>query len=349
MDKVKKYMHEPISVFAVQDKDKISLKRSSSGGAFMVLARKAIENGGVVFGVALDSRGNAHYCSAADIGELKKLQGSKYVYASLENSFKEVSKLLREGKLVFFSGLPCQVFALKFFLEMENNSLYKGKLITCDLICHGTLRKNFFPSYIQWLEGKLNALPGSIKYSFRSKKVNWGKYFCEYSYVSMNTKKRKSVLCPSNEDLYCRAYFSGNYFRKACYSCLFAKSSRVADITIGDYWGIKEFHPDFYSKLGVSAVMLNTKEGKCFFDEFCLESCRWTESTIERVCKYNLNLNQPSSRSAEAELFSERVYTALDEGKLDLVFSKYLSESGLKFFLKKIIPNKILYLVARII
>ena len=41
----------------------------------------------------------------------------------------------------------------------------------------------------------------------------------------------------------------------------------IADIILGDYWGIEITNKDFYDEKGVSAVIINTNKGKDIFEE----------------------------------------------------------------------------------
>lgn len=42
--------------------------------------------------------------------------------------------------------------------------------------------------------------------------------------------------------------------------------SGVADITIGDFWGVGKFFPDFVSEKGISILKINTAKGNDFVD-----------------------------------------------------------------------------------
>lgn len=49
--------HEPLAVYAIKDRDEVSLQRAASGGAFSVLARPVIALGGIVFGAKMHDGG----------------------------------------------------------------------------------------------------------------------------------------------------------------------------------------------------------------------------------------------------------------------------------------------------
>ena len=51
--------------------------------------------------------------------------------------------------------------------------------------------------------------------------------------------------------------------RPSCYKCPFANTERVADITLGDLWGVHLYCPELYGKNGgASLVVCSTEKGK---------------------------------------------------------------------------------------
>ena len=64
--------------------------------------------------------------------------------SNINDTFKETKQILSEGKIVFYTGTPCQIEGVKSFLRKDYLNLY-----TADLICHGVPSKNIFDEYIQ--------------------------------------------------------------------------------------------------------------------------------------------------------------------------------------------------------
>lgn len=54
------------------------------------------------------------------VEELPKLQGSKYVQSSMNDSYQKVKRELQTGREVLFCGVPCQVEVLKQLLIVES-------------------------------------------------------------------------------------------------------------------------------------------------------------------------------------------------------------------------------------
>ena len=71
-------------------------------------------------------------CYVDKLIDLPKLMGSKYIQATIKETFKECKEFLEAGRLVLYSGLPCQLHGLKTYLKKD----YKN-LILVDIACHG--------------------------------------------------------------------------------------------------------------------------------------------------------------------------------------------------------------------
>lgn len=73
-------------------------------------------------------------CYIDKLSDLPKLMGSKYVKADTKSTFKECKEFLDAGKPVLYSGTPCQILALKFFLKQDY-----ANLTTVSIACFGTM------------------------------------------------------------------------------------------------------------------------------------------------------------------------------------------------------------------
>lgn len=75
---------------------------------------------------------------------LSAFRGSKYVQSSIGQSYKQVESFLRGGRLVLFSGTPCQIAGLKRFLRKDYENL-----TTVDFICHGVPSPKVWRMYLK--------------------------------------------------------------------------------------------------------------------------------------------------------------------------------------------------------
>lgn len=346
LDKVS--MNEPLRVVALRDANSDFLMRASSGGAFSLLARHILNNGGVVFGSELLEGGVVRHVMVDSVTELPRLQGSKYVQSDTGQTFRECEELLSTGRSVLYSGTPCQIFALRSYLD--SHGIKDDNLFTIDLICHGVTSPSLFRLYIKWLEEKVDAVPGSLRYYFRSKKRGWGLYYYHYYYISKRSGKTLHRFGPGGEDPYYAAFIEGRLCRKSCYSCQFSGKRRAGDFTIGDYWGIERSHPGFECKQGASVMLINTPKGMAFFTEECDKDCFFEESNFELASRENHNLVEKTSRSAEDEVLAKKVDEAVRRGEGDRVFGELLRRPfSIKCLLMKILPPQLIYSAKRLI
>ena len=143
--------------------------QSSSGGIFTLLASYIIENGGVVFGAAFDNEWNVAHDWTDSMEGLSKFRGSKYVQSVIGNTFKKVKEFLIAGRLVLFTGTPCQITGLKHYLNREYENLY-----SIDIVCHNVPSPKIWKKYLLEV---CNFNLSTIQYvTFRNKDCGWREY-----------------------------------------------------------------------------------------------------------------------------------------------------------------------------
>lgn len=245
-------------VFAVQSKDAEVLKKSQSGGLFAELAKSILNAGGAVYGAAFNDSFEVCHIRINSEEQLYKLQGSKYVQSKTEDIFETVKNDLDNGVQVLFSGTPCQVAALYSYLGQKNELLY-----TADMVCHGVMSPALWKSYLDYIKKKY----GEITHAdFRDKSFGWQSH--NETFTVKNQKIKKNI--------YRKIFYKNILLRPSCYSikngryitaCKYAGMSRCADITIGDFWGIKKEASFFKNaNLGISLCIVNTQSGSRLFD-----------------------------------------------------------------------------------
>ena len=238
---------------------------SSSGGIFYSIAEKFILDGGTVIGAAYDDCFNVHHIVVNNLEDLSLIRGSKYVESNLQSVFKVTEKILNNGEKVLFSGLPCQVGAIKLYLGKEYENLF-----CCEVFCHGVPRSGIFAAYINEVEKKYGLVHG---FNFRSKHYGWSKPAYE-----IDTESKKIIEQHKN-NIYHLMFGAHVSLRDSCYECQFRKYERAADISLGDFWGIENYYPNVITNRGVSAIMINTEKGQALLKsrEVYLESCKLSE------------------------------------------------------------------------
>lgn len=275
-----KYENPPQKVYATMAKSPEERTGSSSGGLFYLLASKVIEQGGIVYGAILDQNMQVRHIAAQKIEELTSIRGSKYVQSSLGDTYREIRTNLRSGRLVYFTGVGCQVAGLKEFLMKPYDNL-----ITSDLVCHGVPNQKLFDEHIHYLENKYHGKV--VEYGFRDNE-KWGG--CESVTVVTDSQTRRIYRLPSYVlSPYLYSFMYAMTYRQSCYECPFAKVPRQGDITLADYWGIDKFFPHLDRSKGVSLIVVNTVKGKQLLDSIS-DKLIIEESNIQDAAKYNGNL-----------------------------------------------------------
>lgn len=240
-------------------RDTQKLLQSASGGAASVLAQAVIRNGGAVFGASYsaDFR-TAEYSYIERPEDLGRLKGSKYIptlkrvlvngeYVPL---WPLAAEKLKEGKEILFTGLGCDVAALKSYLKA--NHVDSSRLYTVDLICYGPAIPEVHRQYVETLEKKYHSRLKS--FTVRHKAKGWTP-----PYIKAEFEDGRKFLTPFYDSDYGMAF--GTYTREQCCKCRFKGANHQADITVGDYWGLT---PDMkgWNDNGVSIFLVRTEKGE---------------------------------------------------------------------------------------
>lgn len=244
------FVHHEITVKEVLGgrlKDKDNLARSQSGGAFWALATNIIHSHGVVYGAAFSPDLTVAHIRTTTMEELGKLRGSKYVQSRIEGTYREVTNDLQNGRVVLFSGTPCQVAGLYGYL----GSINIDNLFTVDLVCHGIPAPQVWNDYMAYIEKQSNKK--IARCIFRDKSFGWGSHIETFNFAD-GTKTSNHIF----RDL----FYSHLIIRESCHLCPYANLHRVSDVTIGDYWGWENVSRRFNDQKGVSLFLVNTDKGE---------------------------------------------------------------------------------------
>lgn len=270
-----------VEVYATKNKSDEIRMHSSSGGMFYTISKYVLSKGGLVYGVIFDNNFHAVHIRTDSIDGIKKMMGSKYSQSELGNIYNDVKKDLKDGKLVLFTGTPCQVGGLNKFLQ----NIDKTNLILVDLVCHGTPSPYLFQDYIKFIEK--NKKKKIIGYYHRSKKIAWQQHTENIVY-----EDGKEDYTSRLSQTWKRLFGTTLFFRPSCYSCKYTNTIRTGDITIGDFWGIEKYNKEFTDNKGVSLTLVNTIKGQKVFDEISKDLIINNRKIEEAIVK-NPQLKQP--------------------------------------------------------
>ena len=312
----------PKAIFAFRDKNDEQIMQSASGGVGALVAQIIIEQCGVVYGVAYDEQFYVRHIRVDRQNDLPKIQSSKYVQSDTGNTYSQTLNDLNAGKIVVFTGTPCQIDGLYSFLGKEYDNLY-----TIDLICHGVPSPKFFKKYVEYQNKQMGGRV--IYFNFRSKdKRGWGTQYLLKTKTQTKTQTKTLSL-----DRYGKHFMLGDCYRECCYQCAYANIHRVGDLTIGDFWGIGKSHPEFYSEKGVSSVLVNTSKGQWLFNH--IKDSAWViDATLDEALFKQGNLVHPTKRPPERDHFYKDI-------NHDNFIEKIKIGVQLKNRVKSILPRKI--------
>lgn len=243
---------DPIAYAAYSLNDE-NHRNSSSGGIFSLLASEILRKGGTVYGAAFSEDLRVEHKRITK--DIRPLQTSKYVQSRIGDMFSCVEQDIRNGKKVLFSGTPCQIGGLYSYLRQKK--LDTGNLLTVDLICHGV------PSPLLW-EKHLNSISSGRKpvfANFRDKRLSWGGFS-----LTCRFDNGTEYSVEAGQDAYMQGFFANMTLRESCYTCQFKSVSRMADITLADYWGVEKYTPGMVDRNGTSAVIIHSPKGQYYFD-----------------------------------------------------------------------------------
>jgi len=284
---------QPMQVFAVRHVDDTVVQKSTSGGAFTALSDYVLQNGGIVFGAALNKNFECQHILADNENDRNLMRGAKYVQSRIGNSFILAKEALLQGRKVLFSGTPCQIAGLRNYLKGVDQS----NLIMVDIICHGVPSPQIFKEHLQSLKEKR----GNVKqYVFRSKDIGW--HGLNVKVVFADGVNETNTI---NTNSYSRLYFNSLITRKSCFDCQYANLERISDITISDFWSIGNTDTNLNDEKGTSCVYVNTNKGKQVFNQVLL-NLNVEEHTLEESMQPNLN--NPTEKNEDYDLFWKDYY-----------------------------------------
>lgn len=166
---VKPEEEKPQKGYLLQNKDAKVLAESTSGGAYTAIAKYVLKQGGVVFGAALNENNEARHILIESKNKLWKFRNSKYVQSLIGDTYQQAKEFLKQGRLVCFSGTPCQMEGLVSYLRKPYDNL-----IIVDVVCRAVPSPKVRRKYIEYQSLTYGEDLKNLK--FRDKKFYGYKY-----------------------------------------------------------------------------------------------------------------------------------------------------------------------------
>ncbi|MCM1326102.1 MAG: Coenzyme F420 hydrogenase/dehydrogenase, beta subunit C-terminal domain [Bacteroidales bacterium] len=281
--------------------------QASSGGLASAIAYSFVEDGGEVCACVFKQGKFIFQCIDND-KELNRIAGSKYVKSNPIGIYPIIRQKLEENKKILFIGLPCQVAALKRFLNVD----LQKNLYTIDLICHGTPSPKLLELFLQQYGYSLQKLK-NIKFREKS---------------SLSITEDAERIEPSGiQDRYMMGFLEGIFYTDNCYHCAYATLKRTGDITLGDSWGSSL--PKEEKVKGISLILIQNSKG-----EYLLERAEVHKEDVDlnQAVKSNAQLQKPVKKTERRKHF----FCSIQSGKgFNATVFRYCFKRGLKQYIKK--------------
>lgn len=323
-------------VFAAVSTNRKIFENSASGGIATELYRYIIENDGYSCGVILEENLEANYTLITNMEQLSKTQNSKYVSSRMGKIYLEIKNILQSGRKFIFIGLPCQVAAVKSYLELTiKNQEIKKNIIYVDIICHGVMSSIYFKNHIK--EILKTDIGTDIRCSFRNPKFGTNKFF-------FTIEKNGEILYKKdvkNTDNYQICYHNAISYRENCYLCKYATHKRIGDLTIGDFSGYGKIKKETIFKNKVSCIIVNSLKGEDIIKKLVKDKkIKIEERPVEEAFKYEKQLRMPSRKHKLRDSFLKNYETYK-------TFTKSANKTVYNIKIKNFLLNKSGYLLFR--
>lgn len=290
---------EPKAAYAATNREDAIRLKSSSGGIFSALSEEVVRQGGVVFGARFDKQWEVVHDWADTSEKLTPFRCSKYVQSRIGDSYVQAEKFLKEGRTVLFSGTPCQIAGLRLFLRKTYENL-----LLVDIICHGVPSPGVWRDYLN-AELKhrcgFESTSAITSISFRDKSTGWKSYSFTYT-VKTPSGGELRVSEPGSRNTFMRGFLMDLYLRPSCDACPAKHLKSGSDLTLGDYWGLEQTHPELDDNKGMCALMVNTGKGARWVAEIS-GTMQLTSTPFSDIARYNPSLFHSSHPSFERSLY----------------------------------------------
>lgn len=305
--------------YAVWSKNSEIRYKSTSGGAFSEFAKYVLLNDGVVAGAAYNECNQVDHILIDNLEQLSLVRQSKYIQSDSKDIYKKVKYALDNGKLVLFCGTPCQLAALKSYLNKDYE-----KLFLMSFICLGVNSPKALRAWLEEIEQKENNSVQRVW--FKYKKHGWHKSpLC----TRLDFKDGSHKVYFGDENTFMKGYIRYHlYIRPSCTDCRFKGLTHGADVMVADFWG-----EQITDDNGTSLLIVNSKKGEKMLNEikmnFCLEEVDFSQAILG---------NRAFREPVKASKYSDKFLAELDVLGFSSAYKKY-AKDPLKVIIKRKIKN----------
>lgn len=292
------------AAFLVWHRDETVRRQSTAGGAFSALAEYVLEAGGVVFGAALDGQLRVVHTAVKNSHDLPRLLGAKPVQSYIGECYQQARLYLDQGRLVLFSGTPCQVDGLYRYLGE-----HPERLITCDVACGGVSSPGIWEKLLRSMAYVKQQTPAEVSFCRKQEGESQRRFHVTFA----NGTAYDAPLLQSELG---RGLERGLLLRPACHTCGYTSTDRVGDVTLCTMTGGGLTAEE--KRLGVSLLLINTAKGAQVFDTLTLQRRRYDLAEATAAVRA---LRSPAPVSADRSRF----FDALEREPFRQVCTRFLS------------------------
>lgn len=274
--------------FVGYTQDKIR-EKESSGGVFSQIAKYVLEKQGIVFGAVFDKDWNVIITHTDN--DITPMLGSKYVQADVKNTYRECKEFLEQGKLVLYTGTPCQIYGLKGFLKKDYENL-----IAVDVFCHGAPSPIAWQRYIKSFNKEIETI------NFRDKRNSWEKYN-----FTIKFKDGTEFTEQHENNRFMKLFLENKILRKSCFECKYRSNSK-ADISLGDAWNIQTKLNDHK---GLNDIVIHTEKGKSIIEHLNIIKEKINYDSILKTNCVDIKLKIPTERTKYMKIFNNKKNIAI--------------------------------------
>lgn len=289
--------------YAAEHKSIEVIFNSTTAGMFSALAEGVYSQKGYVGGAIHNKDFSVSHFISNDRNDLQRLRRSKDLQSNAEGLYKKIKKLLDADEKVLVCGVPCQIAALLNYVGKDYDNL-----ITVDLICAGVNSPKVWRKYLDYIEEK--NCSKIVWTENKSKEYGWDKLTQKFVF-----ENGQEYFDTDKTSLFIHGYIVSHlYCRPSCYECNFKGFPRMADITIGDFWGITKHSNKHNSNMGTNLVMINSEKGQEYFDKI-KKRVNLEETPIEWALSGNPALTTSISKLSDkrTEFFDDMGDIPFDE------------------------------------
>ena len=338
---VPEYQKDDKYVFGGYHKDEMTRFESTSGGAFSAIVDAFCDTNYVIFGAEAKGLLVAH-SFITDKREVTKFRKSKYSQSRIGSSYKKTKRFLQEGKKVLFSGTPCQIAGLLAYLGNTN----QDNLLTIEVVCEGVPSPLYTRKYNDAVKRKHGAEIDHLDFRYTGNSIlNHGKWDFEVMRADLNNNLDNPITLKKDRwfNPFWSVWLKHLMSRPSCYECPFARQERVADITLGDLWGVHLYCPELYGKNGgASLIICNSSKGKAVFTK-AQENMYGHELAFSDALKYQGPMRNHIAYNDDRDAFMKDLKSSMtykeinnkwaDKPSIKLLFSKYIWGNRQKIWL----------------